>query len=172
MPRNEAAARQTAEDAAAGRTNAGCPSERRSARRTWPRRPTGSGWWRSPASASAGWTCWSTTPEWRRPCGRTCSRLGGELRPAVGHQPPRAVLPDPGRRPVDARAAEPAPPRDYLPQIVNITSVSAYTASVNRGEYCIAKAGLAMMTNLYRGAPGGARNPRLRGAPGRSSRPT
>ena len=34
-------------------------------------------------------------------------------------------------------------------QIVNITSVSAYTASVNRGEYCIAKAGLSMMTKLY-----------------------
>jgi 3-oxoacyl-[acyl-carrier protein] reductase len=42
-----------------------------------------------------------------------------------------------------------SPPPEYLPQIVNITSVSAYTASVNRGEYCIAKAGLAMMTNLY-----------------------
>jgi NAD(P)-dependent dehydrogenase (short-subunit alcohol dehydrogenase family) len=41
------------------------------------------------------------------------------------------------------------PPADYLPQIVNVTSVSAYTASVNRGEYCVAKAGLAMMTKLY-----------------------
>ena len=36
-----------------------------------------------------------------------------------------------------------------LPRIVTITSVSAYTASVNRGDYCIAKAGLAMMTSLY-----------------------
>jgi 3-oxoacyl-[acyl-carrier protein] reductase len=35
------------------------------------------------------------------------------------------------------------------PKIVNITSVSAYTASVNRGDYCVAKAGLAMMTQLY-----------------------
>ena len=34
-------------------------------------------------------------------------------------------------------------------QIVTITSISAYTASVNRGEYCVAKAGLAMMTQLY-----------------------
>lgn len=34
-------------------------------------------------------------------------------------------------------------------KIVNITSVSAYTASVNRGDYCIAKAGLAMMTQLF-----------------------
>jgi NAD(P)-dependent dehydrogenase (short-subunit alcohol dehydrogenase family) len=37
----------------------------------------------------------------------------------------------------------------YLPQIVNISSVSTYAASVNRGEYCIAKAGLAMMTKLF-----------------------
>src|SRR5262249_25395277 len=36
-----------------------------------------------------------------------------------------------------------------LPRIVTITSVSAYTASVNRGDYCVAKAGLAMMTALF-----------------------
>jgi 3-oxoacyl-[acyl-carrier protein] reductase len=35
------------------------------------------------------------------------------------------------------------------PQIVTITSMSAYTASVNRGDYCISKAGLGMMTALY-----------------------
>jgi NAD(P)-dependent dehydrogenase (short-subunit alcohol dehydrogenase family) len=35
------------------------------------------------------------------------------------------------------------------PKIINITSVSAYAASVNRGDYCVAKAGLAMMTQLY-----------------------
>ncbi len=35
------------------------------------------------------------------------------------------------------------------PRIVTITSVSAYTASVNRGDYCVAKAGLSMMTKLY-----------------------
>ncbi|HWP40934.1 MAG TPA: 3-ketoacyl-ACP reductase, partial [Tepidisphaeraceae bacterium] len=35
------------------------------------------------------------------------------------------------------------------PKIVTISSISAYTASVNRGDYCIAKAGLAMMTALY-----------------------
>jgi 3-oxoacyl-[acyl-carrier protein] reductase len=33
--------------------------------------------------------------------------------------------------------------------VVNITSISAFTASVSRGDYCIAKAGLAMMTKLY-----------------------
>lgn len=42
-----------------------------------------------------------------------------------------------------------AAPPGYLPQIVNISSVSAYAASVNRGEYCIAKAGMAMMTGLF-----------------------
>lgn len=36
-----------------------------------------------------------------------------------------------------------------LPRIVTVSSVSAYTASVNRGDYCIAKAGLAMMTKLF-----------------------
>jgi 3-oxoacyl-[acyl-carrier protein] reductase len=35
------------------------------------------------------------------------------------------------------------------PKIVTISSVSAYAASTNRGEYCIAKAGLSMMTKLY-----------------------
>jgi NAD(P)-dependent dehydrogenase (short-subunit alcohol dehydrogenase family) len=35
------------------------------------------------------------------------------------------------------------------PRIVTITSISAYTASVNRGDYCVSKAGLAMMTALY-----------------------
>ena len=34
-------------------------------------------------------------------------------------------------------------------KIVNITSVSAYTASINRGDYCVSKAGLAMMTQLF-----------------------
>jgi 3-oxoacyl-[acyl-carrier protein] reductase len=33
--------------------------------------------------------------------------------------------------------------------IVTITSVSAYAASTNRGDYCIAKAGLAMHTKLW-----------------------
>ncbi|MGI6239135.1 MAG: 3-ketoacyl-ACP reductase [Christensenellales bacterium] len=33
--------------------------------------------------------------------------------------------------------------------IINISSVSAYAASVERGEYCISKAGIAMMTQLF-----------------------
>lgn len=38
---------------------------------------------------------------------------------------------------------------DYRPRIVNIGSISAYTASVNRGEYCISKAGISMATELF-----------------------
>jgi 3-oxoacyl-[acyl-carrier protein] reductase len=34
-------------------------------------------------------------------------------------------------------------------RIVFITSISAYTASVNRGEYCVSKAGLSMSVALY-----------------------
>lgn len=33
--------------------------------------------------------------------------------------------------------------------IVNISSMSAYTSSVNRGEYCISKAGMSMITTLF-----------------------
>jgi 3-oxoacyl-[acyl-carrier protein] reductase len=33
--------------------------------------------------------------------------------------------------------------------IINIGSISATVASVNRGEYCVAKAGIAMMTSLF-----------------------
>jgi NAD(P)-dependent dehydrogenase (short-subunit alcohol dehydrogenase family) len=35
------------------------------------------------------------------------------------------------------------------PRIVTVTSVSAYAASPNRGDYCVSKAGLAMMTKLF-----------------------
>ena len=34
-------------------------------------------------------------------------------------------------------------------KIVTISSVSAYAASTNRGDYCVAKAGLSMMTRLF-----------------------
>lgn len=33
--------------------------------------------------------------------------------------------------------------------ICNISSISAYTSSPNRGEYCISKAGLSMVTTLF-----------------------
>lgn len=40
-------------------------------------------------------------------------------------------------------------PIPYRPKIVTITSVSAYTASTNRGDYCVSKAALSMLTPLY-----------------------
>lgn len=39
------------------------------------------------------------------------------------------------------------PDRELL--IVNISSISAYTSSPERGEYCVSKAGVSMMTKLY-----------------------
>jgi 3-oxoacyl-[acyl-carrier protein] reductase len=37
----------------------------------------------------------------------------------------------------------------YRPKIVTVSSVSAYTASINRGDYCISKAALSMITPLF-----------------------
>jgi len=42
-----------------------------------------------------------------------------------------------------------APLDNSVRAIINITSISAFTVSVNRGDYCLAKAALAMMTQLY-----------------------
>lgn len=35
------------------------------------------------------------------------------------------------------------------PKIINISSISAYTSSIQRGEYCVSKAGLSMVTLLF-----------------------
>ena len=35
------------------------------------------------------------------------------------------------------------------PKIINISSISAFTSSTNRAEYCISKAGLSMTTILW-----------------------
>ena len=37
----------------------------------------------------------------------------------------------------------------YSPRIVNIASNSSYTSSTSRGEYCISKAGVSMITLLF-----------------------
>jgi NAD(P)-dependent dehydrogenase (short-subunit alcohol dehydrogenase family) len=37
----------------------------------------------------------------------------------------------------------------YRPKIVNIGSISAYTSSLNRAEYCLSKAGVGMLTILF-----------------------
>jgi NAD(P)-dependent dehydrogenase (short-subunit alcohol dehydrogenase family) len=41
------------------------------------------------------------------------------------------------------------PEKSAKPKIVNISSVSAYAPSVNRGDYCMSKAALSMMTQLF-----------------------
>lgn len=46
---------------------------------------------------------------------------------------------------VAAKKADPA----FAAHIINITSISATVVSINRGEYCIAKAGLSMLSQLF-----------------------
>jgi NAD(P)-dependent dehydrogenase (short-subunit alcohol dehydrogenase family) len=41
------------------------------------------------------------------------------------------------------------PPSGFQPAIINVSSVSAYALSTNRGDYCVSKAGLAMVTQLF-----------------------
>jgi 3-oxoacyl-[acyl-carrier protein] reductase len=38
---------------------------------------------------------------------------------------------------------------EISPMIINVSSISSYASSTHRAEYCISKAGLAMMTQLY-----------------------
>jgi len=40
-------------------------------------------------------------------------------------------------------------PDGFCPAIINISSLSSYAVSTNRGDYCISKAGLRMMTRLF-----------------------
>jgi len=59
-----------------------------------------------------------------------CSRRGNERDTKSGTNPPPHV-------------------GGYAPKIVTISSVSAYTASTNRGDYCVSKAALSMLTPLF-----------------------
>jgi len=56
---------------------------------------------------------------------------GAEHKAAEASSGPRSLNPEPFR------------------SIINIGSISAYAASVNRGEYCLSKAGMGMMTALF-----------------------
>ncbi len=46
---------------------------------------------------------------------------------------------------VEQKKADPA----FQASIINVNSISATVVSVNRGEYCVSKAGLAMVTQLF-----------------------
>jgi len=54
----------------------------------------------------------------------------------------------------------------YSPCIITITSVSGEVASVNRGEYCMSKAALSMMTKLFASRLGEANIPVYEVRPG------
>jgi len=38
---------------------------------------------------------------------------------------------------------------EHRPKIITVSSISAYTASTNRGDYCVSKAALSMLTPLF-----------------------
>jgi NAD(P)-dependent dehydrogenase (short-subunit alcohol dehydrogenase family) len=63
---------------------------------------------------------------------------------------------------VAAKNADPA----FKGCIINITSISATVVSINRGEYCIAKAGLSMMSQLFAARLGAAGIPVYEVRPG------
>jgi 3-oxoacyl-[acyl-carrier protein] reductase len=46
---------------------------------------------------------------------------------------------------IEQKTAQP----DFSASIINISSISATVASVNRGEYCVSKAGISMVTQLF-----------------------
>ena len=50
---------------------------------------------------------------------------------------------------VAKKMLENAPVNGIRGYICSVSSISAYTSSVNRGEYCISKAGLSMVTTLF-----------------------
>ena len=69
---------------------------------------------------------------------RGCARESVDA--VVGRNPPA---------PVNGGLAAAATLDPFCPKIIIISSISAYTASVNRGDYCISKAALSMLTPLY-----------------------
>ena len=76
---------------------------------------------------------------------RSARRHRREFRGARPDQPSGTVLPDAGGGQRDDRRSRSAARRG----IVFITSVSAEMASVNRGDYCVSKAGLSMAAKLF-----------------------
>jgi 3-oxoacyl-[acyl-carrier protein] reductase len=48
-----------------------------------------------------------------------------------------------------ARTVPAQPAASTGARIVFVSSISAYTASINRGDYCLSKAGVAMLTKLF-----------------------
>lgn len=53
------------------------------------------------------------------------------------------------QRVAQAMIAASANPDNPPAQIININSISAYASSTARGEYCLSKAGMGMMTTLF-----------------------
>ena len=94
----------------------------------------------SPGAAS---TCWSTTPAWRRAQRLDIlemSEASYDEVMGVNLKGPLFLTQAVARHMLDA---------DIAGTIINIGSMSAVVSSTSRGEYCISKTGMGMMTKLY-----------------------
>ncbi|HZL38234.1 MAG TPA: SDR family oxidoreductase [Tepidisphaeraceae bacterium] len=78
---------------------------------------------------------------------RVFELAAGKLRPLDRDQSSRPLFSHASRRAVDDRTAKGE--YGFRGCIVNVSSVSAAAASVDRGDYCISKAGVAMATQLW-----------------------
>ena len=164
-------------------------SNRAAAEETAGRLPAG--WPRSPARRSSPWAATSASPPiaprivaetlaglrpHRRPGEQRRHRPArarrhhrghrGELRRGHRRQPQGPLLPVAAvvRHWLERRKGESRLPGGY--KLIFVSSISAYLASINRGEYCISKAGLAMATKLWATRLATDGRAGLRGAPG------
>ncbi len=117
-------------------------------RRMFRRRLTGCGCLPMSAINWAGWMFWSTTRASRRASAPICSMPAEESFDeliSTNLRGPYFLTQSVAAWMIRQRAKDPSAQRS----IINISSVSATVASVNRGDYCISKAGIAMATKLW-----------------------
>ena len=109
----------------------------------------GRGWSPACAIASARSMRWSTTRDARHASGRTSLEASEEsFDELLRDQPAGPVFPDPGHRARSARATS------RTSRVLGRRSCSSLrsprrSASINRGDYCVSKAGLSMAARLF-----------------------
>ena len=110
-------------------------------------------WWRPCGKISAAFMFWSTTPASRPKSAPTCWKRRRKVSRSVlkvNLQGPYFLTQHCAQWMIAQKKADPA----WRGCIINISSVSATLASINRGEYCISKAGRGDGHATLGGAPG------------------
>ena len=106
---------------------------------------SGARWSPSRWKSMAGWMCWSITRELRRAFVLEMDEESFDEVLSVNLRGTTFMCQMAAKAMLEGKKTL----SDYAPRIINIGSMSAYTASVNRGEYCISKAGVGMVTKLF-----------------------